>query len=306
MAKIRRVYGIGQPFENVFPIPLVSSSAPTTSDTGFDLGQVWVRKTTNQAYILTSVASGSASWVLIAPGTSVVDTLTGDGGGAIVPVGGDIDLAGGTNITTAGTAGTITFNLDATVVLATSMSSPIYTVAAATDLAINAIAGQDVIMKLGDAVGANKLSLIDSASAERASIDSDGTLTVVNMDGIIGATTPAAIIGTTIVGNTSVTSGGNMILSAVATQIEMNGGAETDYIGQGTLVTGVDVILNTNIATTDRIIVSRSGLNASPALGFLITTISAGVSFTVTSYGVTGAAANTDVSSFDYVIIKQN
>jgi hypothetical protein len=85
----------------------------------------------------------------------------------------------------------------------------------------------------------------------------------------------------------------------------MNGGAATDFIGQGTLIGGTVTILNTNIAATDRIFVTRSALNATPALGFLVTTISAGASFTVASYGVTGAAAVTDVSSFDYFIVRQ-
>ena len=44
--------------------------------------------------------------------TPVVLTLTGDIGGAITPVAHDIVLAGGTNINTAGTIGTITINLD--------------------------------------------------------------------------------------------------------------------------------------------------------------------------------------------------
>lgn len=41
-----------------------------------------------------------------------IATLTGDSGGAIAPVAGNITLAGGANIGTVGTAGTITFNLD--------------------------------------------------------------------------------------------------------------------------------------------------------------------------------------------------
>lgn len=52
-----------------------------------------------------------------------------------------------------------------------------------TDLAITAASGKDVIVKLGDAVGAKKLIIKDSANAEQASIDSDGTLTVVKIVG---------------------------------------------------------------------------------------------------------------------------
>jgi len=100
--------------------------------------------------------------------------------------------------------------------------------------------------------------------------------------------------------------GGDLILTGAVKQIQMEGGAVTDFIGQGTLVAGTVTIANTNIAAGDRIIATRSALNASPALGDLITTISAGASFTVASYDAVGVAETTDVSSFDYVIIREN
>lgn len=98
---------------------------------------------------------------------------------------------------------------------------------------------------------------------------------------------------------------GDLVLNGAATQIQMQGGAVTDFIGQATLVAGTVTIANTNIAATDRIFVTRSALNASPALGDLITTISAGVSFTVASYDALGVAETTDVSSFDYFIVRE-
>lgn len=98
---------------------------------------------------------------------------------------------------------------------------------------------------------------------------------------------------------------GNLNLTAVATQISMNGGAATDFIGTATLIGGQATILNTNIAAGDRIMITRSALNASPALGFLLYTINAGVSFVVDSLSAAGAAVATDVSSFTYVIVRQ-
>lgn len=115
----------------------------------------------------------------------------------------------------------------------------------------------------------------------------------------IGATTPST-------GNfTTLSCAGDLSLTSVATKINMNGGAVTDFIGRATLVAGTVTVANTNIAAGDRILVSRSALNASPALGFPITTISAGASFTIASFSAVGAAAITDVSTFDYVIIRQ-
>lgn len=51
------------------------------------------------------------------------------------------------------------------------------------DLAITAASAKDVIVKLGDAVGAKKLIVKDSANAEQGSLNSDGLLTVKNIVG---------------------------------------------------------------------------------------------------------------------------
>lgn len=86
----------------------------------------------------------------------------------------------------------------------------------------------------------------------------------------------------------------------------MDGGAVTDNIGQVTLVAGVGTVLNTNIAATDRILLSRAGIGASTALGTLSYVINAGVSFVVTSRNPADATAQTaDVSVISYVIVRQ-
>lgn len=229
MAKRTRAYGIQRPLEDVFPVPIIAQRAPTTADKNYELGQLWIYQTTGVIYALADISSGSATWSLLGPGASDVDTLTGDSGGALSPTGGNITLSGGTNITTVGAGSTITFNLDAAIALATSVTSPIYTTSAA-DMNINSAANQDIILQMGDAAGAQKISFEDSGSVEVASLDSDGTLTVVEMDGIIGANTPAAGTFTTVTANTSVTSA------------DYTGGAGTDLqitapAGQDTIIT---------------------------------------------------------------------
>lgn len=111
--------------------------------------------------------------------------------------------------------------------------------------------------------------------------------------------------GTTVTGSLNVT--GNLNLTSVATQIQMNGGAATDFIGTSTLVLGTVTIANTNIATGDRIFLSRTAANASTTLGELSYTISAGASFTVTSLilGTPASPQTADVSSFAYFIVRQ-
>lgn len=398
--------------------PIIKATrVPGTLDRRYKVGTVWINTSTNQAWFLTSVSAGSATWALASPGASDVDTLTGDSGGALSPVGGNITLAGGTNITTAGAGSTITFNLDAAITLATSVTSALYTTAAGTDLLITSVAGQNVVIKMGDAAGANKVSFTDSADVEVAAIDSNGgfTMGALTFTGLLTANASATIntagtalnlgtdnsgdavniaLGTAAravsiatsaaahtvaIGNASagaitvdtaagisldsatasnftvtgasadltlsssggsvnitaseaaadaivmnasdaagginITAGTNnvsitgcdLVLASVATKIQMNGGAATDFIGQATLVNGVVTVANTNIAAGDRILITRSATNASTALGVPVTSISAGASFTIrTRQAATPGSDETgDQSTFDYVIVRQ-
>ena len=122
----------------------------------------------------------------------------------------------------------------------------------------------------------------------------------------IGSTTPNTGAFTTVTATGNITTtGGNVVISGAARQLQVEGGAVTDFIGTATLVAGTVTIANTNIAATDKVLVTRSALNASPALGFLVVTKVASTSFTVASFTAAGAAATTDVSSFDYFIVRQ-
>lgn len=212
--------GLGGPIAALYPTPIIATRVPATTDTGYEIGTTWINTSTNQAWILTSVSAGSATWAISSPGSSDVDTLTGDAGGAISPAGGNITLAGGTNITTTGAVNTITFNLDAAITLATSVTSPSYLSAAAMAVTstgamtitsgaaidMNVAAGSNITFQMGDAAGANVIDFEDSASATVAALNSNGQFSAVNLDGIIGAVTPAAITGTTITANTQVLS----------------------------------------------------------------------------------------------------
>lgn len=91
--------------------------------------------------------------------------------------------------------------------------------------------------------------------------------------------------------------------SRFATQ---NGGAVTDFIGTGVLTAGTQTIANTNIATGDVILLTRTGVAASTALGELTYTISNGASFTVTSIiiGTPASTQTADVSTYAYFIVR--
>lgn len=106
-------------------------------------------------------------------------------------------------------------------------------------------------------------------------------------------------------GNVSVT-GGHLSIASVARTLLVNGGAVTDFIGTGTLTNGAVTIANTNIATGDVIILTRTAANASTTLGVFSYTISNATSFTVTSLilGTPGSTQTGDLSSFAYFIVR--
>lgn len=125
--------------------------------------------------------------------------------------------------------------------------------------------------------------------------------------------------GTTVTATTSITAGttitatagditatlGHIIVNGAAKQFRCHGGAATDFIGTATLVNGVATVLNTNIATTDRIIVSRSAKNASTAYGTFQVVKTAATNFVITACKSDTTTETGDQSTVEYVIVRQ-
>jgi hypothetical protein len=251
--------------------------APKNSDRRQKIGTLWVDQTTDQTYQLTTVSAGAANWTLLGPGASDVDTLTGDSGGAISPSGGNITLAGGSNITSSGSGSTITFALDNSI----NVSSDITT----GELDVDNININGNTISSTDTNGNINLSPDGTGVVATSKADINGG----NIDGTtIGGSTPAA-------GNfTTVDASGNISLSSAATQLQVTGGAVTDFIGTATLSSGTVTVANTNIAANDHIFLTYQGTSISDS-GQLSYTISAGTSFTIES---TNASDANDVSYF--------
>lgn len=108
--------GFGTRPENV-EVPVVSTRPPAATDHRYPIGKKWIDTLNNGSYTLTSVSTTagviSANWEANTPGTSEVDTLTGDTGGAIGPTGGNINIVGGDGLTVDGSGSTLTINRDA-------------------------------------------------------------------------------------------------------------------------------------------------------------------------------------------------
>lgn len=85
-----------------------ATRAPTTADKAYVKGTLWLDTVATSAYMW----PGSGDWISLGSGTTgAIVTLTGDSGGAISPVSGNIDILGGAGITVTGTAGTLTIAL---------------------------------------------------------------------------------------------------------------------------------------------------------------------------------------------------
>jgi len=75
-------------------------------------------------------------------------------------------------------------------------------------------------------------------------------------------------------------------------------------MGTSVLVAGTRAIAIASVGANTRVFLSRSALNASPALGFLTADTSVPGTLTVNSYDATGVLAATDVSRFNYLCIE--
>ena len=115
-----KAYGQNTPLVDVFPFPLTRNRAPTGDDRGYEIGQEWIYRNgdTVLVYVYGGVSSTNQGiWPASATSSGDLSTLQGGTGGLISPVSQNIIIAGSTNINTVGTAGTITINLDDTIVI---------------------------------------------------------------------------------------------------------------------------------------------------------------------------------------------
>lgn len=268
-------YGMGSPLHELPPIPVLGERAPLTSDINYPVGQDWIRQSTGQVWKMIQVVANSATWSLTGPGASDVDTLTGDGGGAISPAGGNITLAGGTNVTTSGAGSTITFNLDAAPTLAglltCNASATILTAGTALNLGSDN-SGDAVNLAVGTT--ARAVGIANSAAAHTVTV---GSLTGIasldlqcgtgnfTINGVAGTTYnigAATTTGTVTIGGTSQT--GNFVLAPsdgiMIMSMANSDGTKTINIGAG--VDGNTISLGSGINTSAQIINVATGASA--------------------------------------------
>ena len=239
--QVNSAYGTPSGLQDVFPSPIVATSNPTALDIGYPIGQVWVNRVAHQVYVMSGSAGGSATWSLASPGSSDVDTIN-----SLSPVGGDILIDGGTNITDSNAGHTVTLSLNNAITLATSVTSPLYTSTAGTDLQLNAPAGFSTVTKLGDAAGITRFSVTDSTGAEVWGVNSVGATTPLGALVVTGALTQTA--GTVNLGQDN-----------AANAINIGGGTTARAIGIGNSAAAHTLTLGSTNTTASTILQSGTG-----------------------------------------------
>lgn len=254
------------------PNIIYANRAPTSSDTAYVSGDIWLDKQNSNSYQF----NDASNWI---------------------PLGGS-----------------------STSVVASSVTSPIYTTSSA-DMNIISSASHDIIVKLGGDSGAYRISFENLSGSEVAHILSNGAITaksyaVNEIDGLVIEALTILAVGLTADLNINITpqgSGkvnitkGSISLSGAASQLQIKGSAVTDFIGTATLVAGTVTIANTNISASDRIIPIRIDVNGSTAIGNLVYSITPSTSFTISSVQDASPASiqTNDISNICYIIIRQ-
>jgi hypothetical protein len=94
----------------------IKNRDPLTSDSkNYYLGTWWLNTNNNNLFYLASLSRGIALWINVASSMGAVNTLTGNSGGPISPLAGNINVIGDlTTISIAGNPGTSTLTVSAT------------------------------------------------------------------------------------------------------------------------------------------------------------------------------------------------
>jgi len=146
-------YGGGQ-VQNPANVILVNG-APSIHHVEEKLGTLAVQNDTGSIYCLSSKVGGTATWTALGAGSSDVDSLTGNSGGAIAPVGGNIILSGGGLANFVGSGNTLTLTSKAngfpvTQYVVGSTESAGYATIQAAVTAANSAGGGIVVVQPGD------------------------------------------------------------------------------------------------------------------------------------------------------------
>lgn len=195
--------------ENV-EVPIIPSPgrAPTSQDSNYPIGKVWIDTLNAASYTLisvtTSAGSNTATWVSTGGGAAAIATITGDTGTA-TPASGNIKIAGTANqITSTASGSTDTLSLPATVIAPGSLASTT-TITSGTGItsttgnivatagAVNA--GTSMTATLGNITATNGNVVLSTAGNKL--VIATGSNASVGTSGVMAGTPGAVTVATT-------------------------------------------------------------------------------------------------------------
>lgn len=260
----------------------MAQRAPTSADKAYVKGTLWLDLAAAAAYMW----PGSGDWIALGSGTSgAIVTLTGDSGGAIAPVAGNIDILGTADqIEVAGTAGTLTLSIPAAFIAPGSIEA-VTSILAGTS--ITATAG-NIVADAGD--------IEATAGAVSAGTSVTAGTTITATLGNITATNGNFVKGT---------AGNKDVYSSVASTTT----AGANSAGTVTLVAGTATVSTSAVTASSLIRIYRQsvGSTGAAATGNLsIGTITASTSFVINSVQAADATAveTNDVSVVFWEIVN--
>jgi hypothetical protein len=225
------------------PIFIAANRVPTVNDVQ-NPGTLWQSAPLGPI----SITQGAGIWDLISGASSGVDFLTGGTGGNIAPVANNITLAGTTNqITTVGSAGTITFSVPSTFTSPGSVTATLGN--------ITATAGNIVVSTSGDGL---VLPVATGSGAASGAVVCNGRV------GSVSFTSPSIAAGATstlTVTNSAVTGSGTVVLYSLrgaTTGSALSVQSQTNSAGSSAVVVtnGTGATTQTGTITLDFIVLN--------------------------------------------------
>jgi len=285
------------------PQLLVRNSAPTANDVyNFVIGSLWVvQQKINpvvqapQVWILVNKEQNQAVWIQLISGSSgvLLESLTGDSGGAVFPTSHNINIIGTSNISVVGNPGTSTLTIDTKGDIATSYPTQSGTaVPSAGALTIN---GSGVISTSGAgstvtiaASGAVASSFITNPATGTAT-PSSGILTFAGAGGTV-VSAAGSTVTITSTDNVITYTGVNHAASAYTVL------AADDYISCD-VTAGVISILLPNTTTTGRTLVIKDKVGLAATSNITVTTVGGAVNID----GATSFVMNTAYEAINVI-----
>lgn len=264
------------------PNTIVAQRAPTSADTQYYPGDLWVDQTGLTAF----ANSAGGTWIAIGTGAvGGIVTLTGTTGGALSPTAGNMNILGTANqLAFAGSGSTLTGSLSATLIAPGSITSTT-TITSGTTLT----GGTGITATTGNIVASagNISATLGSVTAGTSITATLGNITATNGNIVRG------------------TAGNKDVYSSVASTTT----AGANSAGTVTLVGGTATVATTAVTAASQVRLYRQGIGATGAAALGIITLgtkTAGVSFIINAVQAADATAlqASDVSSIGWEIVN--